>query len=432
MTHRASIENGGARAGLTIRSVSCRFLAGTIACSVGTPTAAVAAAHAQELPQLILGAPVAAYPEGFESLAGVRELEDGRVLVSDDLGQALILWDPGAGADTLANVGDGPEEYGSPGPLFSLRNGGTLLLDFGNMRMTRIEADLSFGETWPLVQLGSGLEEGDAPKAVAGMRTTIPRATDSIGNVYYEQRLGSMFARSSSALIERRHLASGREEDVGKIGSAEKKRGLLDALSGFLSRIFGGRGRPSPPEPYSAEDAWSVTRDGRVIVARPRPDHYYLEWTDPGGDMVVGDPVPYVPVPVRDEDREQWKPPSEGPLLSIILAPDSIVSMAMQTPGPESDFDPGDLDWPDFKPPFPANAVSTDPYGRIWVQRHVPAGQQALYDLFDRNGRRIGQIELPEDRRLAGFGQNSIFLVRTDDFDWLEEYESPTLGVPAT
>ena len=411
---------------MTMRTVSRRFLVSTIACSLGTPAVAVAAARAPaQLPQLTLGAPVATYPEGLGALAGVRELEDGRVLVSDNLGQALILWEPGAGADTLANVGEGPEEYGSPASLFPLPEGATLLLDFGNMRMTRIEADLSFSETWPLVQQGASSETaGGISSAVAAMRIVIPRQTDARGNVYYQERVGGMMARSDSAIIKRFNLASGETTDVGKIGLAETNR---NESGGMTNRSMVIRSVP-----FSAQDAWSVTSDGRVIIARA--GDYRLEWIASDGEVAVGEQVPYDPVRVRDEDREQWGARSSGGGIRMMVTANSSggnvdrqMSMARGAPGAESDFDPDDYDWPDFKPPFPADAIRTDAHGRAWVQRHVRAGQPVLYDLFDMGGERVAQVELPEDRRLAGFGQNSVYLVRADDFDfaWLEEYESP-------
>ena len=396
---------------MTMRTTSYGFLVGTIACSVAPSAAAVAAAHAQELPQLTLGAPVAAYPEGLGVLAGVREIEDGRVLFGDELAQALILWEPGAGADTLANVGEGPEEYGSPGDLFPLSNGATLLLDMGNVRMTRIEADLSFSETWSLVLLEPGL------------RTMIPRQTDARGNVYYEEKVRGTMSGSDSAVIKRFNLASGETTDVGKIGLAETRRHVLGNISNVRQ------------VPFSAQDAWSVTRDGRVVIARA--GDYRLERIASDGEVAVGDRVPYDPVRVRDEDRQKWGARYTGIKVMTYVNADGTIDRRMLTgrgtPDAESYYDPDDYDWPDFKAPFPENAVSVDPSGRTWVLRHVRAGQPALYDLFDMGGERVAQVELPEDRTLAGFGQNSVYLVRTDDFDfaWLEEYEPPMPGAPS-
>ena len=94
----------------------------------------------------------------------------------------------------------------------------------------------------------------------------------------------------------------------------------------------------------------------------------------------------------------------------------------------DSQRDPGDFDWPDAKPAFPSGAVSVASNGHAWVRRHRPAGEAPLYDIFDDRGRRLGQVELPEGRSLVGFGEESVYLMRSDDFDfaWLEKYEAPS------
>jgi hypothetical protein len=46
--------------------------------------------------------PNATFPEAFSLIQGVRELADGRVMLADPLGQALVVADLGTGrADTL-------------------------------------------------------------------------------------------------------------------------------------------------------------------------------------------------------------------------------------------------------------------------------------------------------------------------------------------
>ena len=86
--------------------------------------------------------------------------------------------------------------------------------------------------------------------------------------------------------------------------------------------------------------------------------------------------------------------------------------------------DPDDQDWPEFKPPFPRGGVSATPEGTIWVQRHVPFGEQPAYDVFDEHGVRVRQVILPAGRRLVGFGPGKVYLINVDedDLQWLETY----------
>lgn len=84
-----------------------------------------------------LGNAEAAYAESFAALQTVRELEDGRVLVADPLGQVVVRVDLDAGtADTIGSVGEGPEEYIQPDAVWPLPGGRTLLVDLGNGRLT--------------------------------------------------------------------------------------------------------------------------------------------------------------------------------------------------------------------------------------------------------------------------------------------------------
>jgi hypothetical protein len=50
-----------------------------------------------------------------------------------------------------------------------------------------------------------------------------------------------------------------------------------------------------------------------------------------------------------------------------------------------------------------------------------------VYDVFDRAGKLLRHVRLPDATRLVGSGKNSIYLVRIDDDDlqWLERYRRP-------
>ena len=81
----------------------------------------------------------ATYPEPFSYLAGVRELEDGRLLAADPLSKVLLRVDMNTGvADTLGSVGGGPQEYQQPDRVFALPGDSTLLVDLGKTYLTVI------------------------------------------------------------------------------------------------------------------------------------------------------------------------------------------------------------------------------------------------------------------------------------------------------
>ncbi|MCE2530917.1 MAG: hypothetical protein J4F44_00255 [Acidimicrobiia bacterium] len=382
-----------------------------LAAAAGVGAAGVAAA--QEAPQVSFGTATATFEDGLGSMRGVRELEDGRVLIADGFGAAVIVWMPGSGADTLTNTGQGPEEYRTPDGLFPLPDGGTLLVDLGNARLTRIEADLSFGETWPIAH--------GAPNT--GMTMMIPVGTDRDGGIYFQRRLDGMAGTSDSAAVARFDPASGEISEAGRVRLAEQTR--------VESGDANNRSVNIRPVPFSNQDAWNVAWDGRVAIARA--DGYRLEWMDPAGGVTRGPEITYEPVRVRRADQDEWIEGLGGGLRVEATDDGGGMRMSMsRAPSGSSAADPSDFEWPDVKPVIPAGAVAVDAEGRAWVRRHVPAGEPHLYDVFDAGGQRVARMELPEDRRLVTFGAASAYLVRSDEFDfaWLEKYPMPALPGP--
>lgn len=383
---------------------------GLVAAMTLSPTAFLMA-QAQEAPRVSFGMATAAFEDGLGSMRGVRELDDGRVLIADGFGAAVIAWMPGGGADTLTNTGQGPEEYRTPDGLFPLPDGATLLVDLGNARLTRIEADLGFGETWPIARGGPN----------AGMTMMIPVGTDREGGIYFQQRLDGMAGMSDSAAVARFDPATGETSEVGRVRLAEQTR--------VESGDANNRSVNIRPVPFSNQDAWNVAWDGRVAVARA--DGYRLEWLDRAGGVTRGPGIPYEPVRVRRADQDEWLDQLGGGLRVEATDDGSGMRMSMsRAPSGSSNADPSDFEWPDEKPVIPAGAVAVDAEGRAWVRRHVPAGEAHLYDVFDAGGQRVAQVELPEERRLVTFGAESAYLVRSDEFGfaWLEKYPMPAVS----
>jgi hypothetical protein len=67
------------------------------------------------------------------------------------------------------------------------------------------------------------------------------------------------------------------------------------------------------------------------------------------------------------------------------------------------------------------------PDGSLWTERYVLPGRAPLIDVFDRDGAKTAEIELPAKRRVVGFGAGTVYLAREDDvgLEWLERYLLP-------
>ena len=79
--------------------------------------------------------------------------------------------------------------------------------------------------------------------------------------------------------------------------------------------------------------------------------------------------------------------------------------------------------WSDRAPPFvlpPYGNADTPvlpvPDGRLLVERVGTDGEsRSRYDVIDRHGAIAGQIELPANQRIVGFGNNTVYIARADE-----------------
>jgi len=363
-----------------------------------------------------LGTPTASFPEDFGTIQAVREISDGRVVVADPLGGTLYLVDMSAGTrEALGTEGQGPGEYRQPDTVWPLAGDSTLVVDLGNARFLSMDADFNFGETSPL-------STGD-PRS--GLIVALPQGVDAAGNVYARGMGGGM---------------GGELPDSGAMLRIERGTFAVDTIGMFkledrTQTVSGGPDNQNvsiSPIPLSAQDAWGVAADGSVVVARSAD--YHVEWIRPDGSVVSGPPVPFEPVAIGTAEKEEWLAARgrSGGGIGIMV---SINNGAMQTNfrrggmrmGGQEEPTIDDYEWPEGKAPFYDGRIVVDPAGRAWVQRHVPAGEDATYDVFDGSATRVATYTLPNNRRVVGFGDGTVYVVAFDEFDlnYLERYEMP-------
>ena len=362
-----------------------------------------------------LGEAEAVYEEAFSVVSTVRELADGGVLVADALGQVLVHLDMDAGtADTLGSVGEGPDEYRQPDAVWPLPGGRTLLVDLGNGRLTELSPELEFGDTRPYAvgELGPGRE----------LVLAIPQAVDDQGRLYFRSfgRMGGEMA-PDSAYILRLDLESEVVDSVGQV-----------KLPGTTTRTTGGPNNQNTqvsPIPLSAADAWGVAPDGRVVVARS--GDYHVDWIGAGGAVTSGPEVAYDAVSIGRAEQQEWaheRSETGGGMGIAVTVVNNAMTMTASRGGVSNDDDDLDgYDWPDAKPPFYGRPIPVDPGGRAWVRRHRDAGDAPVYDVFGAAATRDLVVELLPDRRVVGFGDGKVYVVRMDEYglQYLERYALP-------
>jgi len=363
-----------------------------------------------QVQELRLSEPVASFPQEFSAVRGLLELADGRVLVADGLGQALMIVDfAAATADTIGRPGQGPEEYRQPDGLYSLPGGAILLVDLGNGRLTELGPDLSFGSTMPLSQ-------GDP--TVGGMTFRIPQDVDRAGRIYYQGR-GNL--RPGAPL-----------PDSGAVLRWDRESGATEALAMVKLQAMNRTtsGGPSnqqvsiSPVPLSPQDGWAVAPDGRVAVVRTSP--YRVEWVQTDGRVVQGPAVEYRPVRIgRDEKIAYLEDRQRNSVSVSVQVVNGRRSMAFGRGGGRSgEPDVDAYEWPEYMPAIDASRIEVSPRGEVWAKRFLAANEPATFDVFDAEGRLVRRVILPEARELVGFGDGVVYLARIDEFDlqWLEKY----------
>jgi hypothetical protein len=359
---------------------------------------------AQQAPTVsTLSPPQAEFAEPFSSLSGLRELSDGRVLVADRLEKAVRLLDLRSGTfREIGRVGPGPGEYQMPGGLLPLPADSTLLVDFGNMRLTVIEPSGRMGESWSMLS-----SDGE-------MRN--PSGVDRAGHLYFTAmggfRPGSDGPPDSIAILKWNRAAEA-GDTVASLPSPESAVSMRSSGGGGGFQLRG-------MSPLAARYGWAVDASGQVAVVWP--EDYHVEWIDPRGKRRASPPVRYDPVRVTEEDKKAWADGMAN-ATGVMIAGGSASSSGARTvrlPRP----DPADMDWPAVKPPFEASQIRFAPDGSLWVQRYVKHGAPTVVDIFDREGRPVRQVAYPAGRRFLGFGNGVVYLVHkdADDLEWLERY----------
>jgi hypothetical protein len=357
-----------------------------------------------------LANPVSTSGDAFTNISSVRELSNGQVIVSDLMEKKVQLLDLAGGTATqIGREGQGPGEYGFPGELLPLPGDTTLLVDRVNRRFLVILPNGKTGGTIPFPPGGGILD---------------PRAVDRTGRIYFQ---GSLFGGGP---ID----PSISTPDSVPILRWDRRRNVTDTVT-FLKvpsmavRTSGGGGSSVGgaimfrSQPFSPEDTWSAGTDGRVAVARVRD--YHVDWFSPTLQRTSGPANKFAPVRVTEADKEALrKQMANGPRMMVSVGGGGGTS-TRSAPPPPPPGDMGEPEYPEFKPPFPGRSTWVTPEGQVWVLRSRPASDPVpTLDVFDQRGMMVGQVKLPKDRRVVGFGNGVVYLAHTDqdDLQWLEKY----------
>jgi hypothetical protein len=353
--------------------------------------------------------PLAESADGFTSITSVRELSNGKVLVTDVMEKSVKLVDLASGEATqIGREGQGPGEYGFPTELLALPGDTTLLVDRISRRFLMILPNGKPGESigFPS-QLGGGLSD--------------PRGVDRNGRIYFQ-----------ASLLGGRLTPGEPTPDSVAILRWDRKRNAVDTVTyvkvpSMNMNVSGSAGSNQTvmfrAQPFSLQDEWSVSPDGRLGVARV--SDYHIDWFSPSRQRTSGPVNRFERLRVTEADKEALRKLNARAPRMIMTADGGGGATRSSAGPPPSPTGMGEPEYPEFKPPFPTRSVFATPEGMLWVLRSRSANDPIpTFDVFDQRGTFTGRVSLPKDRRMVGFGAGTVYLARTDadDLQWLEKY----------
>lgn len=361
-----------------------------------------------------LGRPVAEFEEPFSRVSGMRELADGRLIVSDQREKLVQLVDlQRQTARGISRQGSGPGEYAMPTSLFAMPNDQTLLVDLSNRRFLMIRPDGTPGETLTPPTLNTG-----GPAQISGLMN--PRGVDAQGRLYFQELAFRREGPAPDSVAVLRWTPG-----QTRVDTAAWVKGPPTTMTTTPAGAGGGAGNRmsftiGSSVVWAPQEGWAVAGNGRVARVQPAP--YRVVWYDANRRGAAGPTVPYSPIRVTEADKRAYiEQQAANPPTMIVMGGGGGSSVQRpQLPAPT---------FAETKPAFTGtNSVLASLDGEIWVLRTRPANDQTpVYDVFDSSGRLARKVSLAPGSRVVGFGRQSVYVVRTDedDLEYLQKFARP-------
>lgn len=389
------------------RAVSLASLAVVVAVGV-VPVASLAAQS--KVPSVTLSQPEVELEETFDRISGLRELRDGRVVVTDVLAKSVALADFKAGTVTrIGREGSGPNEYQFPRSLVALPGDTTLIVDAMQRRFLRVLPD--------------GTPNGTIawPNEMGGVATV--KGADQQGRIYFQGSAFNFGGGGGPAEI------TDRVPDTVPVLRWDRKTQKVDTIARIKGpnlgiNVTGGQNRRSVmirSQPWSPQDDWGVTSQGAVGIARV--GDYHVDWISPARQVTSGGKVPFTKVKVTEADREEFLRRMRDPRGRMMVSRGGGPPPGTRPPQAAEP----QVDFPSEKPPFVEQSAMVTPDGQLWVRRSATVGTPTTYDVFDATGKHLRQVVLPKSASVAGFGNGTVYVTRTDEDDlvYLGRYRRP-------
>ncbi|MBL0170888.1 MAG: hypothetical protein IPP90_09185 [Gemmatimonadaceae bacterium] len=362
-----------------------RDVASVVLLAIGAATAS-----AQPVRRMPLKPANATLDAEFVGITSLREVADGRVIVTDGRDQQLYLADfKGNSASVLGRKGKGPGEWLNVGFVQALSGDSSIMGDFGNGRMLLFDGARIVGLVPP-----------DHPSAMISLSSM--SGADRFGHLLGRKEDPAdaaklEFTRADSSALVLVALSTGRLDTVAKLRQRPRRVNVILGSDGKA------RGRVlEPSEPNAQEEIARLFADGWIAVVRLEP--LRVDWRSPDRRWTQGAPFPLRPMAVDARERKAIE-------ARRAQSREETRKMGM----PERQFPP-------LPTSIPVMAISVvlreTPDGRLLIRRSTSEADPAVrYLVINRAGTIDGEIVVSARADIIGFGPRSIYIAFKDDDD---------------
>lgn len=421
--------------------------------------AASALAAQQAPPVHLINAPNASTKPSFGTVAAVRQLPNGRLLVNDVQRRQLVMLDQTLTTPTIIadSVTGGVNSYGpSAGGLIAYYADSSLFIDPRDLSMFVI------GPAGNIVRVGAVPRSQDA--GMLGNNIVGAPAVDSKGRIVYRSGIGMRMTTApgkggpgggiiapefaDTVPIVRVDLAT-RKLDTAAFFKIEKRKMNITQTEGRISMT-------TEINPMPLLDDFAVVSDGSIAIVRGQD--YHVDWVNADGSITTSAKLPYDWQRLSDDDKvavidsartamerarsaaANAPPGSASPLNAAMATGMVVMNMSVGGEGgtrvaskagaegaagasPLTFITPSEL--PDYRPVFTAGAAKADIDGNLWIRTtatRTGAIAGPIYDVVNRKGELIDRVQVPAGRVIVGFGKGGVvyMMARDDRGTWLE------------
>lgn len=347
-------------------------------------------AGSQAMVQLALQPPNATLDAEFIGVTSIREVADGRTIITDGRDQKLYLADFSTRrVELLGRKGRGPGEWLNVGLIYPTQGDSSILSDFGNLRWLQFAGTQIVGTVPP-----------DHPAVRA--TNSLQSGVDRFGHVLTLSRKPlqsgtQVLTRRDSIAVVLVDRNTGRADTVAKLRERPHR---LETITDGNGRVT--RSTPFATEPNAQAERAELFNDGWLAVVRLEP--LRVDWRSPKGIWTYGKPLSLRPESVDPAERR-----------AILQRRAEAVQEAKRygLPAPPS------LEFPTTLPVLSFIASPRQmPDGRLALARTPSASQPSLrYVVINRRGGIDGELRLGIREAILGFGERSVYVMATDDDD---------------